>query len=124
MALGLAYGANVSEGTLLELVRQAGVVVSSGRRAFAHEKEVRFIVTEFPDRYQRLVQRTDTPPTGLPIAANLQILISEVVLPPNSPTWFSQLVTSITRKYGSNAPVRASAMDVDPPYRRTPYPIE
>jgi len=41
VALGLAYGANVSEGTLLELVRQAGVVVSSGIRSITQGRPQR-----------------------------------------------------------------------------------
>ena len=75
------------------------------RKSFEHEREVRAIKGNFS-------------PPGIPTGAyckvDLEALIAEVIVAPQAPTWFSDLVNSVANKYELQAPIITSSLAVSP----------
>jgi len=70
------------------------------RKSFEHEREIRAIQMNFPD--------ADNPTSfafGDNINVDVDILIEKVYVSPDAPTWFSQLVEEVMRKYEIYKPV-------------------
>ena len=75
------------------------------RKSFEHEREVRAIKSNFS-------------PPGVPMGAycnvELKSLIAEVIIAPQAPTWFAELVKSVANKYELQAPITTSSLAVSP----------
>jgi len=76
------------------------------RRSFEHEHELRAVISK-PS------VANDAPP-GLYIPCDLNILIDEIFVSPESPNWFKELVSSILEKYSLDREVKRSNLDEDP----------
>lgn len=77
------------------------------RRSFEHEREVRaMIVTRSRDEARNA--------TGKYQSVDLNALVQEVVVAPFQPDWFTELVASVSSKYGVGDRVRRSGLDADP----------
>ena len=70
------------------------------RRHFSFEKEVRISL----DTYSRFNPTKDTP-HGYKLSAFLSGMIDKVVVHPDSPKWFFDVVDSVATKYELHAPV-------------------
>lgn len=70
------------------------------RRHFSFEKEVRISL----DTYSPLSPTKDTP-KGYKLPALLSRMINKVVVHPDSPKWFFDVVDSVTKRYKLHAPV-------------------
>ena len=82
------------------------------RKSFEHEVEVRAII-----RLGSLNDVTRMPvpcDTGVLQNVDLESLVKEVVVSPQSSDWFLELVESTVVRYGFNIPVHRSSLDDDP----------
>lgn len=82
------------------------------RRSFEHEAEVRAIIqlASLNDAGQKQAPFE----TGILQPVGVASLVKEVVLSPQSPDWFLELVVSVVAKYGFHIPVHKSSLDDDP----------
>lgn len=78
-------------------------------KAYEFEKEIRVIVDRFHTDFDTSISET-----GIPIRIQAQTLLRSVVIAPEAPTWFEQLVRDACIKYGVTAPVRRSMLSKDP----------
>ena len=53
---------------------------------------------------------------GIHVKTDLNILIDKIVVSPNVPDWFIDLVISIVKKYELNKKVEQSELSKEPPY--------
>jgi restriction endonuclease len=74
------------------------------RHSFAHEREVRAIIK----------MSSDINAEGILEPVQLDFLIEEIVLGPESPGWFEEIVKSIALKYNQNLLIRSSNMNAEP----------
>lgn len=56
------------------------------------------------------------PPPGVAVAVDLDLLIQEVRVSPEAPSWFADAIRGATERYGLAFPVVQSALAVDPVY--------
>lgn len=77
------------------------------RKNFEHESELRAIAFSLStDPYN--------PPVGVNIKIDLNVLIENTVVSPATPSWFKDLVGSISKKFNINNPVINSQLDEKP----------
>ena len=81
------------------------VTLLTKRKSFEHEREIRAITMNFPSPDQNV---------GRYFQVNLSTLIGEVLVAPQAPEWFSELVNSIVTRYELEVPVRASTLAAAP----------
>jgi hypothetical protein len=86
------------------------------RQSFEHEHEVRAIVQRHLDH-----TRPDRPSPfershGINVKVRLDELIEGIYISPTAPTWYSDLVRSIAKRYKLNAGVEQSRLAGDPIY--------
>jgi hypothetical protein len=77
------------------------------RKAFEYEREVRLVKRAGKDR------RTG----GHYVACDLDRLIERVVVSPAAPSWFADLVRSVTHRYGFDFRIEDSELGREPPSR-------
>ena len=75
------------------------------RMSFEHEREIRAIAINLLPPDQNV---------GRYFHVNLSILIGEILVAPQAPRWFSELVNSIVTRYELEVPVRASTLAAAP----------
>ena len=74
-------------------------------KAYDFEKEVRVIVDRFHDEFDATI-----PEWGMPIKVSLRKLLGSIVVAPEAPPWFLELVRGVSQKYEVEAPVRRSKL--------------
>ena len=74
-------------------------------KAYDFEKEVRVIIDRFHDEFDATIAES-----GMPIKVSLRKLLRSIVVAPEAPPWFLELVRGVTQKYGVKAPVRRSKL--------------
>jgi len=70
--------------------------------AYSFEREVRVVLNRIGKRRSK--------PDGVEMPISLNSLVRSVVVAPEAPTWFFDLVTDLSARYGLAAPVRRSAL--------------
>lgn len=78
-------------------------------KAYEYEKEVRFIIDRtgrdpIPESFN----------SGIVVPIDPSRLLRSIVIAPDAPPWFEQLVRQSARFYGIRAPVRRSKLATDP----------
>jgi len=87
------------------------------RKSFEHEKEVRALFIEYAKTKEGLPNLSKSPSSGgIGVPVDLEKLVANIYVAPESLKWFFELVKSITKKYGLNKPVMQSALDAKPLY--------
>jgi hypothetical protein len=86
------------------------------RKSFEHEHEVRAIIFRYPPDGQIDFSVETIPDGGLYVPVDLDELICEVFVVPDSPPWLKRLVESVSRKYGIKSPVTQSILAESPVY--------
>ena len=88
------------------IISEANLFTSSlkKRKSFEHEREVRVVANELGHDYE----------VGNYFEVDLNRLIHQVVVAPQSPEWFVNLVKSVTARYDIDVIVSESSMDVSP----------
>ena len=92
------------------------------RKSYEHEREIRAIVSRFPP-----AEKEDPPPEmetinlkketiidGIPIKVDIESLIQNIYIAPNTPKWFSDLVKGVIKMYGYDFKAVQSQMDSNP----------
>lgn len=74
--------------------------------AYEYEKEVRVIIDCFHEEVDH--------PAGMSFGIDLNTLLRSIVLSPEAPRWFIDLVKGVTKKYGISVPVRRSMLASEP----------
>lgn len=74
------------------------------RKQFESEQEIRAVIQEY-----WLIGKN-----GIDVPIDLEMLIEKIYISPTSPDWFSDLVKSITKKYGINKDIVKSSLSDDP----------
>jgi len=89
------------------------------RKAFEHERELRAVIMKFAPKEETVgkhILYVDPKWFGIHVKTDLNILIDKIVVSPNVPDWFIDLVTSIVKKYELNKKVEQSELSKEPPY--------
>ena len=95
------------------------------RKAYAHEKEVRAIITKYPpEGIKNGLPLNSRPRAGMEISENgcfvecdLNRLIEKIVVTPHSDSWFVDVVSRLTEKYKlPSGIVTESELKADPVY--------
>lgn len=85
------------------------------RRSFEHERELRAVIQDIPTSGEGIkVGGTVNPEEGRMVPINVVDIIESVYVSPTSPKWFSELVSSLTQKYGYDFEVKYSALSKSP----------
>lgn len=75
------------------------------RPSFEHERELRSVISR---------AQADDGAFGIAVPVDLRVMVTEVRVAPLAPTWFRDLIRSVTTQYGMEYPVEQSAMDAPP----------
>ncbi len=89
------------------------------RKAFEHERELRAVIMKFAPQEETIgkhILYVDPKWFGIHVKTDLNILIDKIVVSPNVPDWFIDLVISIVKKYELNKKVEPSELSKGPPY--------
>jgi len=89
------------------------------RRSFEHERELRALVLQFPraaDDPRRVDYARRPTDTGLSIPADLSQLVEQVLVAPQAPGWYAELVARVAVKYGLQVVPTQSELDAKPLY--------
>lgn len=78
-------------------------------KAYEHEKEVRVLLDRSLTEFDAEISEA-----GMPISVDPGTLLRSVVIAPEAPEWFEELVRRFATKYGIKAPVRKSKLAADP----------
>lgn len=77
--------------------------------AYAYEKEVRIILDRFDEEFDNPIEEQ-----GMRIAVRANNLLRSIVIHPEAPEWYAQLVRDVANKYGITACVKRSMLYKDP----------
>lgn len=88
--------------------------VLNKRASYAHENEVRAIKWTPPTNHQGIFDFDVPLHNGLVHKVDLEKLLTEICISPNSPLWFMRLVEKLTARYAINVPVVKSQLDKRP----------
>jgi len=86
------------------------------RRSFAHEQEIRALVTKWPIFNTSIDFKQNTIEHGLKIKVDLETLVEKVFVAPGAPVWFADLIKSIIVQYGFSFEVVHSKLNENPVY--------
>ena len=89
------------------------------RKAFVHERELRAVIMKFAPQEETIgkhILYVDPKWFGIHVKTDLNVLIDKIVVSPNVPDWFIDLVKSIVKKYELNKKVEPSELSKGPPY--------
>jgi len=78
-------------------------------KAYEFEKEVRVMLDRFQETFD-----CDPPEGGIAVDVPLRKLLRSIVVCPESPQWFFNLVNGVVQKYALDTPVRRSKLAFDP----------
>jgi hypothetical protein len=78
-------------------------------KAYAFEKEVRVIIDRFHEEFDSEISET-----SMRVSIPLDKLLRSIVVAPEAPEWFLDLIKDVTTKYGVRAPVRRSKLALPP----------
>lgn len=79
-------------------------------KAYDFEKEVRIIISK-----ENVDFKKPTEDTGISVPVSLNKLLRSIVVAPDAPLWFVELIQGIAKSHGIEAPVRRSKLAFDPP---------
>jgi hypothetical protein len=82
------------------------------RYAFRHEAEYRAIAP-LPEllREEGVLDSATPSVKGQYLPVTLRLLLEEIVMPPNVPSWYSEVVQSLVNRFGLNVPTRMSSLE-------------
>jgi len=84
------------------------------RKSFAHEQEVRALVSKWPTSECGLDFTQETIEHGLQIKVDIETLIERIHVAPNAPAWFADIVKAVITRYGYNFEVVHSNLNENP----------
>lgn len=85
------------------------------RKSFEHERELRAVIQKIPTDGDGIkVGGLTNPEAGRLVPLIVADIVESVYVSPTAPRWFSELVSSVTRKYGHSFEVQYSALSKKP----------
>jgi hypothetical protein len=84
------------------------------RLSFAHEQEVRAVISDFPIGPDGHLDCSMVGPVSRLVEVDLSQLIEAIFVSPIAPEWFADLVRRVCARYGVVAPVWQSALSAAP----------
>lgn len=87
------------------------------RKSFEHEREIRALVMRPPiDDEKGLNFNRETINHGVSIPVDINKIIEKIFVSPEAPTWFTELVKAVVKRYGCNYEVTQSDLNQKPLY--------
>ncbi len=77
--------------------------------AYEYEKEVRAIIDRFDEEFE-----LENTPSGMSIKVPSNKLLRSIVINPEAPQWYVELIKSVSNKFQIEAPVRRSLLTNEP----------
>lgn len=84
------------------------------RLSFSHEQEVRALVMKLPPGAGNPDTSIETIKHGLTINIDLRTLVENIYVSPSAPSWFTDLVETVIKKFGFNFEISQSDINKDP----------
>ncbi|MFK7161829.1 hypothetical protein V6U78_12365 [Marinospirillum sp. MEB164] len=84
------------------------------RKSFAHEQEVRALVSKWPTGEKGIDFTQETIGHGLQIRVDIETLIERIFIAPSAPSWFANLVSAVVNRYGYKFEVVHSKLNDSP----------
>ena len=84
------------------------------RQSFEHEREVRAITQNLPQRDGTIDLSQEVSAMETYYAVDLSLLVQEVIVAPYANDWFERLVQAVASRYGLRAPVNRSKLAEQP----------
>lgn len=85
------------------------------RKSFEHERELRALVWTLLKDFT-IPYTNESLDDGIPVSVDLDVLVDKIFVSPTAQPWFSELVRSVTQKYGLNKEVTQSNLSKGPLY--------
>lgn len=86
------------------------------RKSFEHEKEVRIVIQELPNKEKGIFVGVKNSCAGTSVNVNLNNLITRIHVSPTAPDWLVELTKEIANKYGITATISKSNLYSEPVY--------
>lgn len=86
------------------------------RKSFQHEQELRAVIWKCPDPAKGETDEVLNSRSGIEIKVAIDYVIENLYISPTAPDWFTNLVVSVTRKYGYEFEVNQSILAKSPVY--------
>jgi hypothetical protein len=80
------------------------------RKSFAYEEEVRVFIFNLNEKWGTEFQAVEVD-GGVYLKTEINSLINEIYIAPNSPSWFHELVENVAQLYGISKPVVRTSLD-------------
>lgn len=84
------------------------------RMSFAHEQEVRALLSKWPITEKGFDYTQETIEHGLQIKVDIETLIERIYIAPSAPAWFADIVKAVITRYGYNFEVVHSKLNENP----------
>lgn len=85
------------------------------RKSFEHERELRALIsTESVTVDGKATWDVPSEQPGIEVSVDLPQLIKQVVIAPEAPSWFLDLVVKVVKRYGFGLEVRQSSLSAEP----------
>lgn len=85
------------------------------RQSFAHERELRAIISGYVVREKQIdLAASIFPNGGVAVPVSIETLIEAVVVAPGAPAWYRSAVEATLRRFNHAVPVRQSSLDREP----------
>ncbi len=78
-------------------------------RAYDYEKEVRAIIDRFSEDFE-----TDETALGMHVDVSRSQLLRSIVVCPDTPLWFREMIKELVQDYELDIPIRKSHLDISP----------
>ena len=87
------------------------------RKSFEHERELRAVIYRSPEPGADGLMHTDSESIqhGVNISIDLEKLVENVFVAPNTPNWIVDLLRSVIEQYGKSFKIERSALEELPP---------
>ena len=79
-------------------------------KAYTYENEIRAVIDTFHYTYDQ----TAPDDYGLKVPIDIEKLLRSIVIAPNAPEWFVDLIKDVVKRYGLKTPVRKSKLAFSP----------
>lgn len=87
------------------------------RRSFEHEREVRILLLRYPVTSDQHLDYERAPGnSGEDVPVDLAVLLDEVFIAPQAPSWYATLVKKVATRYGLAVTPQQSELDANPVY--------
>ncbi len=84
------------------------------RKSFEHEREIRAVIQKLPIKDNVIATGMPNTEHGRSIPININELVEKVFISPTAPSWFAELVSTVTQKFDAKFSVEQSLLAKKP----------